>query len=163
MPYSAASDLLLGDIPLSAALDRTKFVVDAADEIDSYIGSRYVTPIDTSANTQVVRHSVLLLKRLNNFLATGRLILAIDAGGEDTALHAYGARLVNESLRALREIADGSVDIEGAVLHDPSYVGDPGPAIVNYDKTSAVDAFYSRVMVPDDGPLPYLDWTPGSS
>lgn len=173
MPYSREDDLLLGDIPLGARLDRNKFVQDAADEIDSIIGTVYVTPVPTTANSEpsagppevtTARHSQLLLKRLNNFLATGRLILAIDAGGEDTTLHAYGLRLIEEVLVTLEMIRNGSIVLDGV---DPIDEGDGalgGPKIFNYDAASGVDAFYERVMVPESNfpfPPPYRDWAPG--
>ncbi len=166
MAYSTVDDLLLGNIPLGATFSREKFVDDAADEIDSRIGKRYVTPIDVSDSSLVARHSRLLLKRINNFLATGRLILAIASPGEDDSLHAYGLHLVQEAQAALTQIETGIVDIVDAP-ENPDLDGVPsGPTIANADAESAVDAFYNRVMVPESdlvAGMPYRDWAPGAN
>ena len=164
MAYSSVDDLLLGSIPLSSVFSKEKYVEDAGDEIDSYIGVLYDTPVDISDAGPVARHSILLLKRINNFLATGRIILAIDAGGEDTALHAYGLRMVNEALASLTQVASGAIPLDGAV-RIPTANANTGPSIKNADAASAVDAFYNRVMVPESGAygLPYRDWAPGDN
>jgi phage gp36-like protein len=166
MAYSTVGDMLLGDMPASTRHDPQKFVNDATDEIDSKIGHIYATPIDVTDPTDVARHSVLLLKRINNFLATGRYILARAAGDEDSQINAYGRSLIEEALLAIQAIVDGTIVLEGAVEEgDGSGAGD-GPSITNYDTISAVDAFYERVMVPETGwpgPYPYRDWAPGSN
>lgn len=163
MPYSATTDLLLGDMPLSAALDKSKFVADAADEIDSAIGAAYVTPVPMAA--PVPRHVQLHLKRINNFLATGRLIMAVDVGGEDTQLHAYGLSLVSEARQALQAIVDGSYPLDGVVKQPQEHQRTAGPSVTNYDATSGVDAFYGFVSEPRwAAPVPQLAplWKPGA-
>lgn len=164
MAYSTVEDLLLGNIPLSQSFSREKFITDAADEIDSWLGPLYVTPFNMAESSPIKRHSRLLIKRISNFLATGRMILALDAGGEDTNLHSYGARLVKEAQEALQQLKDGQIHLDGAPTPDGSLSADSGPTIKNADKASAVDAFYARVMAPDGAfPLPYRDWAPGSN
>lgn len=165
MPYSATTDLLLGDMPLSAALNKDKFVADAADEIDSAIGAAYVTPILMAE--PVPRHVQLHIKRINNFLATGRLILAIGIGGEDSQLHAYGLSLVTEARQALQAIVEGSYPLVGVVPQtDPNATAPrtAGPTVTNTDASSSVDAFYGFVSEPRWGsPTPRLAplWRPG--
>lgn len=146
MPYSAVSDLLLGDMPLSAALDKAKFVSDAADEIDSAIGATYITPVPMAEPTP--RHVQLHLKRINNFLATGRLILAIGAGGEDTQLHAYGLSLVSEARMALAAIVDGSYELAEVEKTPSEVTTSAGPAVINVDPASGVEAFYGFINEP---------------
>jgi hypothetical protein len=147
--YSEVGDLLNGNIPLPDYVDKQKFVQDAADEIDSKIGFIYVTPIDISDSSDVPRPARLLLKRINNFLATGRLLMAVDAGGEDDRLHAYGWSLVQEATVALSQIASGEIYLKGA---DPVNVGEDAiiTSIIvnNLDVESNVEAFYDRVMNP---------------
>ena len=162
MAYSKSSDLLTGGTPISQLLDKEKFVADAADEIDSRIGVRYVVPVDVSpdADPPVAVYSRLLLKRINNFLATGRLILAAASAGEDTELNAYAVRLITEAHEAITQIESGAVDLDGAVENPTNSTSLPGPTIKNPDTASAVDAFYDRVMVPERA-LTYRDWAPG--
>ena len=90
MAYSEVGDLLIGDMPVGVLTSKQKFVDDATNEIDSYIGVRYVTPLslaDTDPSTgwpnAIPRHVRLHISRINNHLASGRLILAVAAGGED--------------------------------------------------------------------------------
>lgn len=148
--YSLSTDLLNGNIPIPTYLDKEKYVQDAADEIDSKIGHLYNTPIDISEGSPVPRWTRLLLKRINNHLATGRLLMAADAGGEDDRLHAYGWSLVQEATEALKRIAAGEIRLDGAA-------GPPNqsaPAIssiilLNTDPESNVEAFYDRVLNPN--------------
>jgi hypothetical protein len=158
--YCQASDLLTysGSIPAPSYLSPQKFVDDAADEIDSKIGFVYATPIDISdvAGNPVVRPARLLLKRLNVNLATGRMLLAADANGEDTQIHAYGWSLIREVVAALNNIADGDITLEGATLVTPNALNNNIPLIYNKDAESNVEAFYDRVANPNYVyPYPY--------
>ena len=151
MAYCTADDLLVGNIPLPAYLDVNAVIEDAADEIDSKIGWRYVTPIDISEPGPLVRPARLMLKRINAALATGRLILAVASPEEKNNLHAYGWSLVREANGAINVIADGTVPLEGATLVDPAIDDEPVavPLINNLDSESQVEAFYDRVANPD--------------
>jgi len=154
--YSAVTDLLTGNIPVPAYLTPQKFVDDAADEIDSKIGFLYQTPIDIvteydpESPTSVPRPARLLLKRINNFLASGRLLLAAAAGQEDSQLHAYGWSLIQEATAALNQIASGEIPIEGAVKVDTGDAAAVTAIIINnLDPESSVEAFYNRIANPD--------------
>jgi hypothetical protein len=157
--YSAPGDLLLGGIPLPSYLDSEKIVQDAADEIDSKIGYVYTTPIDVSATSDLTRPAKLLLKRINNFLATGRLILQVASPEEDRNLHAYGWSLVKEATAALDAIASGEITLEGAPLEEgaASTPASSVPLISNLDSESNVEAFYDRMANPNYAFLPPID------
>ena len=150
--YSATTDLLTGDVPLPDYLNPQKFVDDAADEIDSKIGFIYQTPVniaDTVGNP-VVRPVRLLLKRLNNFLASGRLLLAVATPDENERVHAYGLYLVQEATNTLNAIASGELPLTGAAVLEPD--GETtitAPLQYNKDEESNVDAFYDRIANPD--------------
>lgn len=148
--YSTPEDLLTGNIPVPSYLDPAKFVQDAADEIDSYIGFVYETPVDTGTGTDLSRPARLLLKRINNYLATGRLLQAAAAAQQDDNTHAYATRLITEALTALQGIANGSIILEGAALTDTSEDASPvaRPVVKNQDEFSQVEAFYDRVTNP---------------
>lgn len=151
MAYCTTKQLLVGNIPLPRLVDPNSYVNDASDEIDSMIGFRYITPVVpyAEANPQpavpyvLARPVLLLLKRINVWLATGRMILAIDSAGEDTQLHAYGLKLVSDAMTTLVDIRDGKINLDGT----PEIIPDTpdnhrGPAIFNGDVSSAVDDFY---------------------
>jgi hypothetical protein len=145
--YAETEDLLTGNIPTPGYLDPAKFVDDAADEIDSVIGFVYETPIDVSDASPVVRPARLLIKRINVFLATGRLLMAAASASEDSNLHAYALKMVNDGLGALEAIRSGEIFLEGATLLNPPTEGQArGPKWFNPDSESAVDAFYETLQ-----------------
>lgn len=147
MAYCEVTDLLTGNVPVPANLNPTKFVSDAADEIDSQIGFNYETPVSLDS---LERPASLLLKRINVWLATGRLLMAADSGGEDTHLHQYGEYLVREASAALKAIADGSILLTGATLTPtPDNEVALKVLISNKDATSNVDDFYDKILMPD--------------
>lgn len=162
--YSGTGDLLTGNIPTPSYLDPEKYVTDAADEIDSKIGFLYKTPVvfpqegeDGYVESRPVR---LLLKRINNFLATGRLLLATSAAGEDDQLHAYGASLVKDALSALDEIAQGKITLD--IERVESSIGQATtPLINNVDPESHVEAFYDRIANPHFS-FPHVPYPGGS-
>ena len=142
--YSTVADLLIGDMPVAVGFSKQKFVDDAADEVDSVLGRRYVTPLDVSESSQIPRHARLFVKRVANHLASGRLILALAAGGEDQALHAYGWHLVKNATEALAQIASGEYDLTGAPEVPGGDAANAGPSIQNVDASSGVEAFYQN-------------------
>lgn len=149
--YSAVGDLLTGNIPLPGYISAQKFVDDAGDEIDSKIGFIYKTPVDvsdTEAN-KTSRPARLLLKRISNFLASGRLLMAVDAGGENDQVHAYALKLVSDATAALDMIVSGKVVLDGAEQEDTDAIQPTTPLINNLDAESNVEAFYDRIANPN--------------
>lgn len=145
MAYCEASDLMTGKIPLPSGLDPQSFVDDAADEIDSQLGFIYETPIE-AVNPPLARPVTLLLKRLNRFIATGRLIMAITASSEEDTTHAYANRLLREAGDSLKAIARGDIVLEGAKLLPGENQSTKGAKIINGDISSPVDDFYTGVL-----------------
>ena len=141
--YSAVSDLLIDDLTVSASFPKQKYVDDAADEMNIKIGKRYDLPIDVNSLSQPSR---LLLKRINNYLASGRIILRLAISSEQTKLHELGAAWVKEALDALCEIAEGKSDLvltDGSVLEtDPYLDTQVGPKTTNVDDSSPTDSYY---------------------
>lgn len=140
MPYCEIPDLVLGNIPTPE--DADKYIISAAEEIDSRIGLRYATPV-VVADSIEERPTELLLKRINTFLASGRLILALDAGGEDDQLHQYGLYLVNEASSAIDAIVSGSIVLPGTTPATEGSSIQTGPQLANVDDASSVEAFQS--------------------
>lgn len=136
--YAVQADLLLGNIPVPT--DFQKYLDAGADEIDSQIGFKYATPV-VPDNSVEQRPAGLLLKKINAWLATGRIVLARDAGGEDDQLHQYGQYMVQEALKALNDIVTGAVILPGVDLATPDNSTVTGPQISNGEDASLVDEF----------------------
>lgn len=147
MAYSQVSDMLLGNMPLPSEEKGKKYVDDAADEIDSKLGFRYVTPIVVAADPNF-RATTLTLKRISNWLASGRLVLAMTSPSENQVLNAYGAQLVKEATKALDALANGEMTLPGAQFLDSTDVGQSGPVVSNLDAESNVEAFYNLAQQP---------------
>jgi hypothetical protein len=163
--YSAVEDLLVGATALPKALVPQMYVDDAANEIDSIIGFIYKTPVDISETSTAVRPVRLLLKRLNNHLATGRLITAMSSNSQRTDLQPYGASLIREVLAVLQQIQSGDLVLDGAERVPPadgSVANPTGPQIFNVDSESQVEAFYDRIANPNYCFAPWATQNPGS-
>lgn len=148
MAYCLIGDLLTGDIPLPVVISAQQYINSAADEIDAALGQIYVTPIVLDVTSPAVRPSVLVLKGVNAKLASGRIIMAADAGGQDTVLHAYGLSLIREAQATLVELRASAETLPGATPVTTITAGQnigKGPLIVNQDPVSSVDAFYAFV------------------
>jgi len=145
--YSEVDDLLLGELQAPEQKICQKYVQDAADEIDSKLGFIYVTPITVDPNGEF-RATALLLKRINNFLATGRLILANAASREDQYLNAYGKSLIVEATEAINAFLTGTMPLPGAIPVNPDATGATGPIINNLDAQSNVESFYAFATDP---------------
>lgn len=144
MPYSEVKDMLTGPIPLPRSLDPEKYVQDAADEIDTQLGFTYETPIVAVEGAVLPKPVSLLLKRINNLIASGRVIMAAAGPSQDTAVNAYGRSLVVEGQAALASIAKGAIVLEGAVRLPSDSLEMQGPRITNAETGSNVDAFYGH-------------------
>lgn len=144
--YSEVADLILGDIP--EPKDAIRWVQDATDEIDSKLGMRFVTPIVIDETVVAYRATILLLKRINNWLASGRLIVSKAASGEMQQLNAYGAYLLTQGEAALNELVKGDLPLPGLTPLESDDVGASGPIIGNVDAQSNVESFYTFVTTP---------------
>lgn len=159
--YSTVEDLLL-TVALPRDLPVQRYVDDARDEIDSALGHLYVTPFDLCDSGPMARHSKLLIKRIANHLATGRIIMAVAMGTEDNTNHAYGAGLVKGALAALESLRTGAVVLEDAPLVERVGTGGGDMSISQHDATSIMDTFEQAFMGAPGGTgiLPPV-WRPG--
>jgi phage gp36-like protein len=145
--YSTAADMLTGNIKVIDPTILDRYVQDATDEIDSKLGYRYVTPI-VIPDTPQTRAGNLLLKRINNFLASGWFVLAQSISDEENQNNAYGLKLVQDATRLLDAIVAGTVPLVGAPLLIADDQGITGPLISNLDVASNVESFYNYVENP---------------
>lgn len=143
--YSGTADLLIGDIGLQPQHgDGTKMIKAQADDIDAQLGHIYVTPIVVPSEPEF-RPTMLLLKKINNLLASGRLMLDMSAAGEEDRVNAYGMSMLREGLGLLGQIQAGSIVLAGAPRIDQG-VAAPGPTIHNEDSVSLVEQFYNPTL-----------------
>lgn len=157
-PYSDNDDLLLGDLTLGTNVNKDAYVKAAGNEMDSRIGYVYVLPLPDT----IPDHAKKLLSKINNHIASGRLLMAVAAGGEDSALHAYGSSLVQEGYNDLALVLSGTLPLDGATRQGASDA-QAGPTIANQDEFSAVAAFeyefFEDPMPRHKGSAPA--WAPG--
>jgi hypothetical protein len=140
--YAASDSALLGGIPASDTATMQKYFDDAADEMDATLGFLYETPITkTHEGGSLPRPVVLILARINRFLASGRYIMAVASAGEDGQVNAYGYSLVKEAQTALNSIAQGEVELDAVRLPNPGS-SRRTPRVANAEDESNVDAFY---------------------
>lgn len=147
--YADVPDLRKGDIPLPPYMgDGSDYINSAAEEIDAQLGHVYVTPIEIDSAVAANRPAILLLKKMNWLIASGRLILNLATASEQPGLHAYGRQMLLEGLDLLSQVADGKIVLTGATVIDTGST-DPesfsGPKIFNEDSGSLVEGFYDFV------------------
>lgn len=147
MAYCQTKDLLSGEIPLPSYVNTQQWIDNSADEIDAILGMRYATPIELSENVPEQRAGAKLLKIINARLATGRIIMAAAAGGEDDKVHAYASFLIRDALSTLRSLAKGEPPLPGATENPTDQVDATAsaPVVHEHENRSRVDEFYSLI------------------
>lgn len=153
MAYCEVTDLITGSL-LWAPDDEDepeRFVNLAAEEMDSYLGFKYVVPVVGRASLSGVLalHEELLLKNINIKIASGRLLLAKFAGAEEAHEHQYGLGLLREGKSDLMLLVSGEVDLLSAELATPNGLGgtnDETPGIHNEDSESLLLGWENTVM-----------------
>lgn len=164
--YSTKADLRIGDLRLPARMgDGTQFVEAAAEEIDAQLGHIYKTPLTIDPAVAGNRPAILLLKNMNNLIASGRLVLDLAASSEDDSLHAYGRSMLQEGLTLVRMIQSRDILLTGAeqIESSESDKNLTGPTVLNEDPVSLVESFYNppRTLLPGYSyPQPYGRVTP---
>jgi phage gp36-like protein len=161
MAYSDKDDLLVGDITISEGT-KARFVEDAAKEMDASLASAYLLPLSPIPPAVALpEYSILSLERTSNLIASGRLLMDRAAGGEDTALHAYGLSLLTEGQMLLRSLVAGTITLPALRIPEQATASN-APSLVNFDAYSGVDAFYEFATDPYAVSVPYGGWRPGA-
>lgn len=150
MPYSTPDDLLFGAVPPPQNLDHWIQVAD--DEIDASIGRIYVTPVAFPVSTEA-RPAKLLIKKVSSMLATGRAIMAIDAGSEEGNVNQYANYLIKEACRIIEAVSSGDITLDGVQMLSPDDTTS-APKVYNVDTESLVESFYGNFQAP---PWPETD------
>lgn len=157
MAYSLPTDLLIGGLAVSSKIDKQVYVDAAADEIDIVLGLRYETPVDVN---DLDDSSFKLLKKINNYLATGRLIMALSINGQEDTLNAYAMEMVRVAMNDLEMLRMGAVELVGATYKDGASGNNKAPTIINQDAESAVSVFEDFAMKYHSYPVS-IYWEPG--
>lgn len=139
--YCEVPDLLIGDIKISSRLNQYDYINSAADEMNAKIGQVYQLPLDL---TDAAPFVAPLLKKINQFLATGRLIMALGQGEEWMTTHAYARELLKEGKAELENIFCGSTPLTGCPRLAGSFRSN-APTVSNIDTASAVETFNAFV------------------
>ena len=184
MAYCTTNDLLLGQLEtrLPAEVNPTEYITIVADEMDARLGFMYETPFDIAGVDSLPLHQVKLLKSINSKRASGRIIMAATIASEDSLVHQYALRLIQEADLELAAIANGDVRLSAPPIgadglpldpiEDPD-IDDPQariPGAVSRDVDSATAAFEAFayqgedvIWAPNDGTraLPYLPYPRG--
>lgn len=153
--YCTTDDLLIAsNFPLPIGFSSAQYVQLGTDEINIAISRLYKVPVVFGTADEQTKYAatILLLKQLNQFLATGRILMAIAAPGEDSELHAYAKSLVDRSCYILEEISQSKIILEGAdantnVPEDADFAS-PHGMVFQLDDYSGVEAFYDIVTSP---------------
>lgn len=148
----------MGDIQAGSNTNLDAFIQGASDEMDSKLGFLYEVPFIQANFAPWVW---TLIKQTANKIATGRLLLALNSGGEQSAENAYGASLLKEGLSTLQEMVTGGMTLPGATpVASPTTVDGNGPTILVADQFSAVETFYDNIMHPPIIPPFQSPWEP---
>lgn len=148
--YSSTADLLIGDIQLPQGNDGTKYVEQAADEIDGRLGLIYSTPFNVGLGSPISQPSILLLKTLSIHISSGRAMMDLGTSGEDNTPNGYGKYILEQALAMLLLIQEGRVILDGAPQFRPSDAQEKSSRVLvsNLDPYSVVEAFYGWAAKP---------------
>lgn len=118
--YASTTDMdqILGELPVSSGMDKQVFLDIAAAEMHTYMIGFYEVPVNIPSSVATATSGVSsnILKSINQDLASGRLILALDTTGENATLHSYGEWLVTSSIKKLEDIKTQVLFLPGAPL-----------------------------------------------
>lgn len=143
MAYCEVKDLLVKDngMMFSPTFDFQLFIMSAAEEMDGMMGEIYDLPLAGSVGgwTTLPLYQQLLLKQINVKLASGRILLTLNASGDTRALHVYGQRLIDEALAMLQPIINGDVVLDAPGKNEE--IRSNSPLIAHHDTESLVDSW----------------------
>jgi|SRR6187431_2194660 len=118
----------------------------SANELDSKLGARYVTPIVASASDPVQQPTAYWLQNVSSMIAAGRFMLSTSAPGSQDTANNYGMYLLNMANAAISEVLTGQRDLVGIAEQGDTGQEFKGPAVINGDAYSQVDLYYDNFM-----------------
>lgn len=133
--YCVTEELQFGNLKVQVEEgDKEHYIEKASDEIDSYISSRYETPISVNISASGSRRvASLVLNQICSELASGRMILSYAATAQDNQVHAYGRWLIERALDRVYRIVDGDLELPDVPYADGTESERPprGPIVIN--------------------------------
>lgn len=152
MAYCEVNDLLVRDngMMFSPTFDFVRFINSASEEMDGMLGEIYSLPLASAAGgwKTLPVYQQLLLKQINIKLASGRILLTLQASGDTRSLHAYGQRLLDEAMAMLMPLINGTVRLDTPARDAVAL--QTSPVIQNHDSRSLVDIFENVVHRGED-------------
>ena len=118
----------------------------AANEVDSHLGTRYVTPIAASATDPETKATAYWLQNVSSMIAAARLMLSTSAPGSQDTANNYGKYLLQNAMTLINDVLSGKVDLQGVEEVGAGGDGIKGAIILNQDEYSQVDVFYDNFM-----------------
>ncbi|AOE44527.1 hypothetical protein SEA_JUMBO_14 [Gordonia phage Jumbo] len=143
--YCEADDLMLGqlssDIPRWVGSNYDKHIELGAEEIDMMVGRVYALPLNLVPGSA----EQLLMKKLNRFITTGRILMAASSAQETGNVHRYAQYLLAQANAALDAIVKGELVLNGQTPAAGTIQDfDSGPSIFLSDQDSFIRKFYGH-------------------
>lgn len=160
MAYCRVSDIDLGSLELPRGFSTQTAVDRASDDIDAVVGRFYRLPLRWSETDPRHKPYVLLLKKLNIYLATGDLIFRAAGARQDDSLNSYALWYLNRAKDMLKQIEQGKITFPDQAEIEAPEGEFNGPILVNKDSRSRVEAFYSSA--PGEIAPQHLDYRPSA-
>jgi phage gp36-like protein len=133
-------------VRLPAEISMADAISSGSDEMDGYLGYRYVVPIPVSGSDPAKAYGTQLLKTICGQLTAGRIMVSVAAGGEKNKTHDYGRYLIDRSLEKLCEIKEGKLNISFATENTDEMSRKQGPMMApGGDAYSLVDQYYQNL------------------
>lgn len=106
-------DVTFGPTTAVTSTDVTRFIEESDAEINGYIGSKYVVPIDATESLKVVR-------RISILIVTDRIkeILRVKTGDDKVDQATRGGQLRAQAMAMLKAVLSSQIKLSDAVLND---------------------------------------------
>lgn len=132
-------------VRLPPEIDMSDAISLGSDEMDGYLGYRYVIPIPVNPSDPSKNYGTQLLKTICSQLVAGRIMVSVAAGGEKSKTHDYGKYLIENAQEFLCKIKDGKLNISFAVENTDEGSRAQGPIMAAGDAFSMVDQYYENI------------------
>lgn len=127
-------------------MEWSSLISTASTEVDSSLSLKYQTPIDASTADPDTKATAFWLANVTAQVAAGRFMLSAAAPGSQDQANGYGRYLIANAKALINDVLSGRIELKGAVevVKDETDRKFAGPAIINGDRFSQVDAFYDN-------------------
>lgn len=111
---------IIGNLPVASGITTQDFIDSAEAEMHTYMIGLYNVPIEIKSSVATTTSGVTtnILQSINQDLAGGRLILALDTTMENEQIHGYAEYLVENAIKKLEDIRNQKMLLIGATLDE---------------------------------------------